>query len=172
MLPSHKTKYSLQSLLKLLPPPIMWVNSCASRGLQIQSTDRLMQAAWDTQGFLLLQKDCSLGFLLTAEALGQLGGTVYFIRRAPCALGSLHVENINPFQIPFLFFLPTLTWSSYFGIRPPVSGLTMFYSVFYYSSKRKKKVMCFCHLEREKKFFLQIADPVIILKYLGPQQCF
>lgn len=73
MLPSHKTKYSLQSLLKLLLPPIMWVNGCASRGLQIQSTDRLMQAAWDTQGFLLLQKDCSLGFLADSWSSGAAG---------------------------------------------------------------------------------------------------
>ena len=115
-------------------------------------------------------KGLQLGCFLTDSCSFEAAGRAeYFIHGAPCALGALHVENINPIQTPFLFFLPTPTRRSYFGIKPSVSGLTVL-SVLYYSSK-VKKVMYFCPSEMEKNFFLQTADPVIISKYPGAQQC-
>lgn len=102
MLQSCKTKCSLQSLLKLLLSPVMWVNSCASKVCKFREHETL-------RAFFSCKRIAAWVSLLTAEALGQMGGTVCFIHRAPCVLGALHVENMNSIQILFLFFLPMLT---------------------------------------------------------------
>lgn len=137
---------------------IMRGDSCASNGLQIHTIERADAGSSRGFGHIRLSspaKGLQLGcFLADSCSFEAAGRTEYFICRAPCALGALHVENINPIQTLFLFFLPPPTQRSYFGIKPSVSGLTVL-SVLYYSSK-VKKIMCFCPSELEKSFSFKL----------------
>lgn len=93
--------------------PSEMADSFSSKGLQIQTIKRA--DAGSLRGFRHiglssptegLQLGCFLTNSCSFEAAGR---TEHFFCGAPCALGALHVENINPVQTPFLYFLPTPT---------------------------------------------------------------